>query len=90
MYFVEAVETGEKCGLFDKVVVVQSNEGKKRVQGFFEECKDMLKEKLVDDGGRLYVCGCADMVGGVKAKMEKPLGGEAWEEVQKRVFEEVF
>lgn len=41
--FVEAVETGEKRGLFDKVVLVQSNEGKKRVQDYFEECKDMLK-----------------------------------------------
>jgi hypothetical protein len=38
----------------------------------------------------LYVCGCADMVGGVKAKMERLLGGEVWEEVQKRVLVEVF
>lgn len=41
--FVEAVETGEKRGLFDKVVLVQSNEGKKRIQDYFEECKDKLK-----------------------------------------------
>ncbi|TVY82958.1 Inducible nitric oxide synthase [Lachnellula suecica] len=87
---VDEAAKASKHNLLDMLYLVPSNKEKRRVQDYFDDCEDMLKRKLVDEGGYFYLCGNETMVRETKEKLRSVLGATAWDEVQERVIEEVF
>jgi sulfite reductase alpha subunit-like flavoprotein len=55
--FIKTVNEASKYDIFDAVHMVPSNKEKIRVQDLFEEGKDGLMNRLVDQDGWFYVCG---------------------------------
>jgi sulfite reductase alpha subunit-like flavoprotein len=88
--FVKTVNEASKYDIFDAVHMVPSNKEKIRVQDLFEEGKDELMNRLVDQDGWFYVCGNREMVNGVGERMRDVLGRDVWETMSGRVVEEVF
>jgi sulfite reductase alpha subunit-like flavoprotein len=83
--FIKTVNGASKYDIFDAVHMVPSNKEKIRVQDLFEEGKDGLTNRLVDQDGWFYVCGNREMVNGVGERMRDVLGRDVWETMSERV-----
>jgi len=79
-----------KYGILDLLYLVPSNKEKRRVQDHFEDCAEMLRKRLIQEGGYLYVCGNENMVREATAKLQDVLGQDAWEGMEDRVIQEAF
>ncbi|PYH90281.1 nitric-oxide synthase [Aspergillus ellipticus CBS 707.79] len=80
----------EKHGVLDISCLVPSNAEKRRVQDFLYDSRDTIREKLVKQGGYVYVCGSAIMTEGVRSKLAEIVGEDLKESLGDRYVEEVF
>jgi sulfite reductase alpha subunit-like flavoprotein len=77
-------------GFLDLLYLVPSNKEKRRVQDYFGDCADILRRRLIQEGGYVYVCGNENMVREATAKLCDVLGIDAWENMEDRVIQEAF
>lgn len=87
---VDEATKASKYGILDLLYLVPSNKEKRRVQDYFGDCADILRRRLIEECGYLYVCGNENMVREATAKLRDVLGVDVWEEMGDRVIHEAF
>ena len=69
--FVEMVKQASRESILDILYMVLSNDVKTRVYDYFEDCGEVLRRKLGDEGGCFYVCGSVEVVWDIQKRLER-------------------
>lgn len=79
-------------GVLDSLRIVPSNEAKMRVYERLEEdgVREVVRRKLLDEGGRVFVCSGQEAATGTREAIRRVMGVEVERVMGKRWIEEVF